>query len=249
MQESVSSSPIVTVAITGPSGSGKSTLSDVLAKCLGSASVTVHQDHFFLGPKPKSYWDQIEQGENKDHPGAVNWPALREAFASAVASLREKSETGRPKILLIEGFLLLQDVEIMSYVDAVVFLSTDCETCLNRRLARSKRTEHESEGCRVYYSKFVWPGFLQYTQPELDRLKARSASESADETTAAAAAATKKPALYELDGTATMTSVAEQALREVLGFLEVSGAGTVDVGDSIASTVAAALAPSEPVPK
>ena len=70
--------------------------------------------------------------EDKDHPGAVDMPALREAIRAAKSELREHS------LLIVEGFLLLQDAEVMEEMDAVLFLVADFATGLNRRLHRSK---------------------------------------------------------------------------------------------------------------
>lgn len=213
------------VAITGPSGSGKSTLTALCARCLrdsfGVNAQTIHQDHFFLGPKPKSYWDM----EDKDHPGAIDMAKLHGAVRASAEKLSEDASEA-PKILLIEGFLLLQDVPIMGLVNAVLFVGADSPTCLQRRLKRSERTEHEREGCKVYYEKCVWPGFLKYTQPELEKLRSGTADGGGVHLH-----------LRELDGEADVHAVAEQAMHALLDRLPGVQANPAAVREAVATAV------------
>lgn len=181
------------LVISGPSGTGKSTITQEMLKRAASAGIStsaIHQDSYFIGPKPDSYWTQAP----KESPDTVDMPALRAAIAAAIAD-----ETN--ELLMVEGFLLLQDEPIMAKVDAVMFLTCDQETCLGRRLSRSKRTAHESEGLKVYYAQHVWPGFLAHTKPALDALRA-----------AAATSVSGCPRLSEIDSTDDFDRVLSNAL-------------------------------------
>lgn len=163
----------------------------------GIAAASIHQDAYFLGPKPESYWTQAP----KESPDTVDMHALRAAMAAAV-------EDEANELLLVEGFLLLQDTAIMAHADAVLFLTCDPDTCLSRRLARSKRTAHESEGLKLYYAKHVWPGFLAHTKPFLDALRAASA-----------AGALNGPRLCEIDSSEAFDKVISEALSALPGLL------------------------------
>ena len=88
---------------------------------------------------------------------------------------REGRAASGPWLLLLEGFLLLQDAPIMAAVDGLVFLDASKEASLARRLGRSQRTAHEDEGCRVYYRDVVWPGYHKYTLAALRELRAAAA--------------------------------------------------------------------------
>ena len=144
--------------------------------------------------------------------------------ASAEKLSEDASEA--PKILLIEGFLLLQDVPIMGLVNAVLFVGADSPTCLQRRLKRSERTEHEREGCKVYYEKCVWPGFLKYTQPELEKLRSGTADGGGVHLH-----------LRELDGEADVHAVAEQAMHALLDRLPGVQANPAAVREAVATAV------------
>ena len=182
-----------TLVISGPSGCGKSTLADTLSVCMraeGYSITVIHQDSYFLGPKPTSYWTQ----PNKEHPGVVDMSGLRAAVADA-----HRSTSSSASLVLVEGFLLLQDAEIMAMVDGVLFLHASLEVCVARRLARSPRTPHESEGLLRYYHQCVWPGYQSQTVSEIVRLRT-SLGEG------------RCSALVELDAGAGVDAVAQQAV-------------------------------------
>ena len=189
----------MTLAISGPSGTGKSTIVSIIKNCLATANpglkvATIGGDSFFIGPKPDSYWTQAP----KESPDSVDMIALRTAVAAAT------SDDAGNDLLLLEGFLLIQDAPLMLYVDAVLFLNCDPAVCLQRRLARSERSDHEAEGLKVYFAKHVWPGYLQHTAPAIAKLRA---------TVAAAVIPDARPRLFEIDGTLPLDEVTTLAVN------------------------------------
>eukprot|EP00966_Prymnesium_polylepis_P033011 767895-Prymnesium_polylepis.1 len=82
------------------------------------------------------------------------------ALQLAIKRAREGVKVGwgqSPTLLIVEGFLLLQEPAIVGAADAVVYVSAPGEVCLSRRLTRSRRTPHENEGCEAYWHEHVWP--------------------------------------------------------------------------------------------
>ena len=123
--------PVHTIALSGPSGSGKSTLARELQSALtvqGCAVRVIGQDTFFSTPKPATYWGC----ENKETPAAVDMLRLRNAITEVRAELAA-AKPARPALLIVEGFLLLQDEQIMADVDGVLFTFAPKEVCLARR--------------------------------------------------------------------------------------------------------------------
>mmetsp|Transcript_20491 Transcript_20491/g.65245 ORF Transcript_20491/g.65245 Transcript_20491/m.65245 type:complete len:275 (+) Transcript_20491:74-898(+) len=188
----------LTVAVAGPSGSGKSTLAVTLAAALRREGVRVtllHQDSYFRLPKPASYWSTPPE---HDTPAAVDMERLAEDVRAAGRPPPEPDEAARGaeqlQIVLVEGFLLLQDEPLLSLFDSALFIRVDREACLRRRLQRSTRSESEQEGCRRYFLDVVWPTYERITLPALD--------------------ATTLP-LSVLDGSQPAQAVAMAALREL----------------------------------
>lgn len=176
--------PLLVVAVSGPSGSGKSTLAGLLEGCVGGLDVrALHQDDFFIGPKASTYWNC----EDKDHPGAVDMERLRLAVRAARDEAADP--TSECRLVLLEGFMLLQDEPILELCDVVIFIDAPRNVCLGRRVRRSVRTPREDEGCRHYYETVAWPGYLRYTEPALEALRQRQEAQEA------------APRLIAIDGT------------------------------------------------
>ena len=89
-------SPCRVIALSGPSGTGKTTLTELLHSSLAAEGLrvaVVHQDTFFHGPKPASYWTQ----EPKESPDTVDMAAVRAAVSAAVQVAREHGQVVDPE--------------------------------------------------------------------------------------------------------------------------------------------------------
>jgi len=204
------------IAVTGPSGSGKTSLARLLHAVLQHEFeiAVLHQDQFFW----PSNWARQAYAErsNMDQPDAVDFERLR-------ASLRSARDGDTSRLVLVEGFLLLQDEPLMAMVDGVLFLDASKESCLARRLARRPRTADEIAGCSHYYETCVWPGHLRYTQPALAALAAAQQQRHAKERlrhaglvavrTTGRETAADVPPLVQLDGEAPLVEVLPLALE------------------------------------
>ena len=191
-----------TLLLSGPSGSGKSSLARLLQQDLsaqGCDVTLIQQDDFFATPRAPSYWSQ---DGSKETAAAVDMAALR----SAVSRAQQRAAGSSRSIILVEGFMLLQDHALIALTSAVLFLIASESICLRRRIDRSSRTAHEDEGCREYYARHVWPSFMTITRPAASRLLA-------------ARHATDATPIAILEASATIDAVESKALVELPALL------------------------------
>ena len=148
--------PATIIAIAGPSGSGKSLLTEHLKHALSQHEAThsrslavVCEDAYYHSQAHLSLADRAAL--NFDHPEALDHDQLERDLLTLrdghpvnlpVYDYASHTRTSEPialaaaDIVLVEGCLLLSQERIREVVDFSVFVATDLETCLTRRIAR-----------------------------------------------------------------------------------------------------------------
>ncbi len=148
--------PATIIAIAGPSGSGKSLLTEHLKHALSQHEAThsrslavVCEDAYYHSQAHLSLADRAAL--NFDHPDALDHDQLERDLLALrdghpvnlpVYDYASHTRTSEPialaaaDIVLVEGCLLLSQERIREVVDFSVFVATDLETCLTRRIAR-----------------------------------------------------------------------------------------------------------------
>lgn len=142
------------VTIAGPSASGKSTLSRLLKDQLDDATI-ISLDDFFLDRESVE-----ERGVNFDHPDSIDWSDAKHAIQSALESddyvlipeySFEKAERVGYRevevgdVLIVEGLWALLSESIRYHSDLMVYIDTDVETRMARRIDRDTK----NRGCTV----------------------------------------------------------------------------------------------------
>ncbi|MBW8192386.1 uridine kinase [Neiella marina] len=172
------------VAISGPSGSGKSFLSQQIVKelerQLGQGAVTlVEQDAYYKCQDHLALASRTQT--NYDHPSAFDDELLLEhltqladqqCIESPIYSYQHHTRTDRTQtihpapIILVEGILLLANEQLRSKFDLSLFVDTDIELCLARRVARDSQQRGRTESSivaqfeatvRPMYQRFIVP--------------------------------------------------------------------------------------------
>ena len=176
----VSSSGPFVLGIAGGSGSGKSTIAKSLLSMLpAGAGLLLEQDHYYRSQShlPPEEREQV----NYDHPDSLELSLLAthvdqlkagqtiERPSYDFAKHDRASETVRVEpapVLVVEGILVLADAELRRRFDVRVFVDTDADIRLMRRIRRD--LEHRGRTfaqVRKQYYETVRPMHLAFVEP------------------------------------------------------------------------------------
>ncbi|MCX5801899.1 MAG: uridine kinase [Candidatus Eisenbacteria bacterium] len=170
----------ILIGIAGGSGSGKTLVADTIDKELGSDKVTIiKQDSYYKDLSHLPYEERSKQ--NFDHPDAFDMLLLRDHlerllrgdeierpiydFTQHRRSL-QKEKMGPHLVIVLEGILILDDSELRRMMDIKVFIDTDPDVRLIRRLRRDLNERgRKIESIIDQYEKSVRPMHLQFVEP------------------------------------------------------------------------------------
>lgn len=168
------------IGIAGGSGSGKSTVAANVAAALGATSVAfIDMDAYYHGAGHLSLEER--RRINFDHPNAIDWDLLlvqlRELAAGRpiekpeydfVAHTRRPTTTHVPaaEVVVVDGILVLADPRVRPLFDVKVFVDTDADIRLIRRLRRDlvERGRPLDEVIEQYLTT-VQPMHLEFVEP------------------------------------------------------------------------------------
>ena len=172
--------PPLVLGIAGGSGSGKSTIArSILAALPVGAGLLLEQDHYY---RSQSHLP-IEERErvNYDHPDALELDLL----ATHVDALRRGEPVVRPTydftlhdrakegvhvapapVIVVEGILVLADERLRSRFEVKLFVDTDPDIRLMRRIRRDLEQRGRSFAqVRKQYYETVRPMHLAFVEP------------------------------------------------------------------------------------
>jgi uridine kinase len=168
------------LGVAGGSGSGKSTVAREILDAVGPDRMTfLAQDNYYRDVA----WHGEQQllAHNFDHPDALD----NELFLAHLAALKEGQaielpiydfvhhrRTGETRrvvarpVILVEGILLFADARLRRLLDFKVFVDTDSDVRLVRRIQRdmSERGRSVEDVLRQYMST-VRPMHLEFVEP------------------------------------------------------------------------------------
>lgn len=170
----------IVIGIAGGSGSGKTTLSKAVYDELGEESVTfISHDSYY---KDLSHLCIEERANNNfDHPDSLDTgllvehvEALRAGYAVEVPiydysthSRTKQTEHVLPRpVILVEGILIFSDEALQQLMDIKIFVDTDDDIRLIRRLQRDTVERGRTvESVVNQYIKTVRPMHLEFVEP------------------------------------------------------------------------------------
>jgi uridine kinase len=168
------------IGIAGGSGSGKSTVARRVAEALGEARVAfIDMDAYYRDHAGLSH-DELRH-LNWDHPDAFDLELLGEhlerlgrgeAINKPVYDFvrhRRSEETVRIEpsdVVVIDGILLLVDERVRARCDVKIFVDTEADTRLMRRIRRDMaKRGRPLEEILDQYQTTVQPMHLQFVEP------------------------------------------------------------------------------------
>jgi len=171
---------MIVIGIAGGSGSGKSTFADLVRANLDDTPLGVlRHDSFYrqLDHLPAEKRRLV----NFDHPDSLDTPLMIEAIDQLkdghsaripeydfARNTRKATYTllQPPSVLLVEGILIFSDQELRARFDMKVFIDTDDDDRLMRRIMRDM--EERSRGLKSVldqYQRTVKPMHLEFVEP------------------------------------------------------------------------------------
>lgn len=172
-------SEVMIVGIAGGTGSGKTTITRRLVERFGNRVSVVYHDNYYKAHDDLTYEQRCKL--NYDHPNAFDndlfLKHLRElkkgnsiscpVYDYTVHNRSDKTIEIEPsKVVIVEGILIFQDKRICDLMDIKIFVDTDADVRILRRIKRDVRERGRSlESVIDQYLTTVKPMHEQFVQP------------------------------------------------------------------------------------
>jgi len=171
------------IAVCGGTASGKTSVCDCIIQKLADHRVTSFSlDSFYRVLTPEELTNVTNH--NFDHPDAFDWSLLytiMDALSkgksvsiptydftthSRTKEVSQSIHGSLCEIVIVEGILLFHDQKILDLFDMKLFVDTDADTRLARRVRRDMSERGRSLDSILYqYERYVKPAFDQFILP------------------------------------------------------------------------------------
>lgn len=168
------------IGIAGGSGSGKSTVTQEIVSLIhGENVVVIEQDSYYKDQSAIPYEERIKT--NYDNPLAFDnellithlkelkeWKTVEKPiYDYEVHNRKKETEKVEPKdIIILEGILIFAEEELRDLMDIKVFVDTDSDVRIIRRILRDIRERGRSlESVILQYMSTVRPAHMQFVEP------------------------------------------------------------------------------------
>lgn len=168
------------IGICGGSGSGKSTVTKKLIELIGRENVSViEQDSYYKDQSNLDFEERVKT--NYDHPLAFDNDLLfqhlqmlkegksieKPIYNFALHNRSKEKEIVEPKpIIILEGILIFNEINLIDIMDIKVFVDTDADVRIIRRIKRDMLERGRSlDSVIEQYLATVRPSHLQFVEP------------------------------------------------------------------------------------
>ena len=170
---------VMVIGIAGGTGSGKTTLTQNLVERFGSDVSVVYHDNYYKAHDELPYEERCKL--NYDHPDSFDTDLmvthlrqLKEGHAVDCPTYdytvhNRRAETVRVeprKVIIVEGILIFENKALRDEMDIKIFVDTDADTRILRRIMRDVKERGRSlDSVVTQYLTTVKPMHEQYVQP------------------------------------------------------------------------------------
>ena len=171
---------VTVIGVAGGTGSGKSTLVKRLQEAFAGADVvTLCHDYYYKAHPELSYEERTKL--NYDHPAAFDTDMLVDHVKALKANVaiehpvysfvdhnrtEEKVAVKPSKVIIVDGILIFDNKELRDLMDIKVFVDTDADIRLARRILRDVRERGRSmESVIDQYTTTVKPMHEEFVEP------------------------------------------------------------------------------------
>ena len=168
------------IGVAGGSGSGKTTVVNYLCKHFEPQNILrLEHDSYYRDLKHMPFEERVKQ--NFDHPASLETEllirhikALSEGYPVEVPVYdfsqhirsEETVKVTPSKVILIDGILIFSEPALLEQMDVKIFVDTDDDIRLLRRLKRDISERGRSvESVLAQYEQFVRPMHLEFVEP------------------------------------------------------------------------------------
>jgi uridine kinase len=170
---------VVVIGVSGGSASGKTTVANRIKEEFKDSVELLSHDFYYLPHYDMPFEERVKL--NYDHPTAFD----TERFINDIKQLKEWKAIERPvysytehnrlaetvtvhpaKVIIVEGFMIFENAELRDLMDIKVFVDTDADERLMRRIIRDVNERGRSlESVINQYSNTVKPMHELFVEP------------------------------------------------------------------------------------
>lgn len=170
---------VMVIGIAGGTGSGKTTLTNRLKEHFGDDVSVIYHDNYYKRHDEMPYEERCLL--NYDHPEAFDTDLMIEHLRALKAGKvihcpvydytihnrsDETTEVRPAKVIIVEGILIFQSCELRSLMDIKIFVDTDADVRILRRIMRDvKKRGRSLDSVVEQYLTTVKPMHEQFVEP------------------------------------------------------------------------------------
>ena len=172
-------SDVMVIGIAGGTGRGKTTITKKLIQHFGDDVSVIHHDNYYKAHHDMPYEERARL--NYDHPDSFDTEMLIDALKElkrghsvvcpvydySIHDRSDKTTVVEPaKVVIVEGILIFQSRELCRQMDIKIYVDTDADVRILRRIMRDVRDRGRSlESVVNQYLSTVKPMHEQFVEP------------------------------------------------------------------------------------